>query len=95
MQHNVTSIHGDGPVEQPPGDRARVLAITSGKGGVGKTNFTTNMAISLARQGKRVCIFDADTGLASHILDRRHVPAASRPKGRVGLEPIPGRSTKT
>jgi MinD-like ATPase involved in chromosome partitioning or flagellar assembly len=44
---------------------ARVIAITSGKGGVGKTNITTNLGISLAAQGKKVCIFDADTSLAN------------------------------
>jgi flagellar biosynthesis protein FlhG len=43
----------------------RVIAITSGKGGVGKTNVTSNLAIALARQGNRVCIFDADTNLAN------------------------------
>ena len=44
---------------------ARVIAITSGKGGVGKTNVTTNLGIALAAQGSRVCIFDADTNLAN------------------------------
>lgn len=44
---------------------ARVLAVTSGKGGVGKSNVSTNLAIALARSGRRVCLFDADTGLAN------------------------------
>jgi flagellar biosynthesis protein FlhG len=44
---------------------ARVLCITSGKGGVGKTNITVNLAIQLARKGFRACIFDADLGLAN------------------------------
>ena len=43
----------------------RVIAITSGKGGVGKTNITTNLGIALASRGARVCIFDADTSLAN------------------------------
>lgn len=43
----------------------KVIAITSGKGGVGKTNVTSNLAIALAMQGNRVCIFDADTSLAN------------------------------
>lgn len=44
---------------------ARTLAITSGKGGVGKSNITINLAITLAQQGAKVCIFDADTSLAN------------------------------
>ena len=45
--------------------RAKVLTIASGKGGVGKTNVATNLAITLAREGARVCLLDADTGLAN------------------------------
>ncbi len=43
----------------------RVIAITSGKGGVGKTNIVGNMAVALSREGKRVAIIDADVGLAN------------------------------
>lgn len=43
----------------------RVLSITSGKGGVGKTAVVSNVAISLAKQGKNVLIIDADLGLAN------------------------------
>ncbi len=43
----------------------RVLAITSGKGGVGKTAVTANIAVLLARMNKRVLILDADLGLAN------------------------------
>ena len=42
-----------------------VIAITSGKGGVGKSSIAVNLGISLAKTGARVCILDADTGLAN------------------------------
>ena len=44
---------------------ARVIAITSGKGGVGKTNLTVNLAIAMAKIGRRVLIVDADLGMAN------------------------------
>jgi flagellar biosynthesis protein FlhG len=44
---------------------ARVVTVTSGKGGVGKSNLAVNLAIWLSRAGKRVIIFDADFGLAN------------------------------
>jgi flagellar biosynthesis protein FlhG len=43
----------------------RVVAVASGKGGVGKTNLTANLAVALGREGKRVCLLDADLGLAN------------------------------
>lgn len=43
----------------------RVITITSGKGGVGKTNISVNLAAQLAKAGLRTCIFDADLGLAN------------------------------
>ncbi|HYE12139.1 MAG TPA: MinD/ParA family protein [Patescibacteria group bacterium] len=48
-----------------PASEARVITVTSGKGGVGKTNFTVNLAIKLSQMGKRVIIIDADLGLAN------------------------------
>lgn len=44
---------------------ARTIAITSGKGGVGKTNITTNLALAMTLQNKKVGIIDADLGLAN------------------------------
>ena len=44
---------------------ARVITVTSGKGGVGKSNFSANLAIQFAKMGKRVVIVDADFGLAN------------------------------
>src|SRR4051812_4888963 len=55
--------HAEAPPESRP--RRRVLAVTSGKGGVGKTNIVTNLAIALARQGARVLVLDGDLGLAN------------------------------
>ncbi len=56
------------PPSKPSG-YARVIAVTSGKGGVGKTAIAANLAICMAQEGKRVAIFDADLGLANiHIL---------------------------
>jgi flagellar biosynthesis protein FlhG len=48
-----------------PGRSTRVLAVTSGKGGVGKTNVAVNLAARLARMGRRVILLDADLGLAN------------------------------
>ncbi len=44
---------------------ARVITITSGKGGVGKSNLAVNLAVQLQKMGKRVLIIDADFGLAN------------------------------
>ena len=43
----------------------RVISVTSGKGGVGKTNIVGNLAVALRRLGKRVLILDGDLGLAN------------------------------
>ncbi len=44
---------------------ARVIAVTSGKGGVGKSNVAANLAIALAQRGRRVILWDLDFGLAN------------------------------
>jgi flagellar biosynthesis protein FlhG len=53
------------PRRRAPAARARITAVTSGKGGVGKTFVTANLAAALARQGQRVLVLDADLGLAN------------------------------
>jgi flagellar biosynthesis protein FlhG len=53
------------PLARPVQRRARVFAIASGKGGVGKTNIAVNLAIRLARMGQRVVLVDADLGTAN------------------------------
>jgi flagellar biosynthesis protein FlhG len=69
----------------PRRKRASVIAITSGKGGVGKSNISVNLAVQFAAAGKKVVLLDADLGLAnadvlcnvdlpanlSHVLARR------------------------
>ncbi|VYU40937.1 AAA family ATPase [Clostridium tertium] len=45
--------------------KSKIITITSGKGGVGKSNFVVNLAISLVRQGKKVLVFDADIGMGN------------------------------
>lgn len=50
----------------PPAQRdARVIAVTSGKGGVGKTNLSVNLSVALAQAGKRTMLVDGDLGLAN------------------------------
>jgi flagellar biosynthesis protein FlhG len=44
---------------------ARIMAVTSGKGGVGKTFVSANLAAALARRGEKVLVLDADLGLAN------------------------------
>ncbi|CAJ1315555.1 MinD/ParA family protein [Paenibacillus sp. PK4536] len=44
---------------------AKFITITSGKGGVGKSNFTLNFALALQRLGRKVLVFDADIGMAN------------------------------
>ena len=50
---------------KPQGRPTRVIAVTSGKGGVGKTMVSINLAVALAQTGQRVTLLDADLGLAN------------------------------
>lgn len=61
-----TTLPTTQPAIAPSGDkRARIMAVTSGKGGVGKTFVSANLAAALARRGERVLVLDADLGLAN------------------------------
>ncbi len=58
---NVVKLRSEGLQKRG----ARVVTITSGKGGVGKSNIAVNMAVWMKKMGKRVIIFGADLGLAN------------------------------
>jgi flagellar biosynthesis protein FlhG len=53
------------PPEAPGARATRIIAVSSGKGGVGKTNISINLALAYAQLGKRVIVMDADLGLAN------------------------------
>jgi flagellar biosynthesis protein FlhG len=64
MEDQISKIN---PVSEQKGcnEDARVIAITSGKGGVGKTNIAANFAYILSMMGESILLIDADTGLAN------------------------------
>jgi flagellar biosynthesis protein FlhG len=82
------------------------MAVTSGKGGVGKTSVSINLAIALAALGKRVIVLDADLGLANvevlmglssfynlqHVIDGEKTIMQILVKGPGGIEIVPGTS---
>ncbi len=93
-------------VEAEAINSARSISITSGKGGVGKTNVVINLAIALAKQDKKVVILDADLGLANvdvllninpkynlyHFLERHKRLEDIIVEGPFGIRIIPGAS---
>lgn len=87
-------------------NRAKIVAIASGKGGVGKTSLTLNISRTLAKKGKKVLVLDADLGLGNVDVqlgvtptkDLSHVIAGTARlhetilKTELGFDIIPGRS---
>jgi len=65
LRQLVQEKTGDLDLHQLSDAKARVIAVSSGKGGVGKTNIAANIAIALVSLGKRVAIVDADYSLAN------------------------------
>ncbi len=89
-----------------PQFRSRVVAISSGKGGVGKTNVAVNLALALARRGIKVALLDADLGTANvdvilglqpryhlhHVITGQKSLAEIVVEGPYGVQVIPGAS---
>ena len=85
---------------------ARVLAVTSGKGGVGKTSTSVNLAIALAARGQEVVLLDADLGLANvevlmgltsiynieHVIEGERTLSEILVQGPGGIKVVPGSS---
>lgn len=67
MENSVKEVKDALPTkkDKSPIINARVIAVTSGKGGVGKTNFTVNLALAMQQEGNKVLIIDADIGMAN------------------------------
>lgn len=65
QNRSKTPLQEDGSAARTPQRPIRVIAITSGKGGVGKTNIAANLAYHLSQMKKKTLILDADMGLAN------------------------------
>ncbi|MDH4121603.1 MAG: MinD/ParA family protein [Deltaproteobacteria bacterium] len=61
----LRQLHGARSPDKTGGHRPQVIAITSGKGGVGKTNLGVNLCLALTQMKRRVFLMDADVGLAN------------------------------
>ena len=95
------------PTTEPqPRFQSRVIAVASGKGGVGKTNVAVNLGLNLARRGLRVALLDADLGTANvdvllgiqpryhlhHVVTGQKTLSEIVVRGPYGLAIVPGAS---
>jgi len=91
-----------------PAPPVRVIAVTSGKGGVGKTSVSVNLAVAIAQAGKRVMLLDGDLGLANvdvmlglqpscnlaHVLEGKCTLEETILEGPAGVMVVPASSGK-
>jgi flagellar biosynthesis protein FlhG len=101
---NPVSVNQDNYALKP--HDVRVISVTSGKGGVGKTNIAANLAYLLSRKRKKTLVLDADTGLANidvilginspynlyHVLKGEKSLAEAIVKGPGGIKILPSSS---
>ncbi|MCB0191056.1 MAG: MinD/ParA family protein [Anaerolineae bacterium] len=106
MNYNTNSLIVNKNYSNIQPFRSRVLAVVSGKGGVGKTNVAVNLGLSLARRGLRVALLDADLGTANvdvvlglhpryhlqHVVTGQKTLSEIIVEGPFGLQIIPGAS---
>ena len=106
MHNSVDQASGIRKMRQIKPKPVRVIAVTSGKGGVGKTNLSVNLGVALSQMGQRVALLDADMSLAnvdillglspkynlSHVLQGEKTLQEIMLTGPAGLKVIPASS---
>lgn len=87
-QNNLTAVRAElAQRHAAPTRPARIITVSSGKGGVGKTTISLNLALAFARSGARTLLFDADLGLANV-----HVLAGIQPRSTI-VDLLQGKAT--
>lgn len=106
MHKTSDQASGIRKMKQRKAKPVRVIAVTSGKGGVGKTNLSVNLGVALSKMGRQVAVLDADMGLAnvdillglspkynlSHVLQGEKTMTDIMLTGPAGLKIIPASS---